>query len=149
MKYAHQNVAFEAVDLKTGRYKVVNRFYFTNLRKYDVNYELRANGSVAKRGKVALDVSPQATAEFVIPVTVTVGKPGVEYFVHFSVVTRQAEPLIPIGHEIAQEQFRLPLETEKILMRHPEKRWDGKRKMVRLWYLHRTFILNWTRPPVW
>ena len=113
VKYAHQNVAFEAVDLKTGRYKVVNRFYFTNLRKYDVNYELRANGSVAKRGKVALDVSPQATAEFVIPVTVTVGKPGVEYFVHFSVVTRQAEPLIPIGHEIAQEQFRLPLETEK------------------------------------
>ena len=57
VKYAHQNVAFEAVDLKTGRYKVVNRFYFTNLRKYDVNYELRANGSVAKRGKVALDVS--------------------------------------------------------------------------------------------
>ena len=149
VKYAHQNVAFEAVDLKTGRYKVVNRFYFTNLRKYDVNYELRANGSVAKRGKVALDVSPQATAEFVIPVTVTVGKPGVEYFVHFSVVTRQAEPLIPIGHEIAQEQFRLPLETEKDSYEASGKALGWKAENGKVVVSSSTFILNWTRPPVW
>ncbi|WP_373192184.1 glycoside hydrolase family 2 TIM barrel-domain containing protein [Bacteroides caccae] len=113
VKYAHQNVAFEAVDLKAGRYKVINRFYFTNLKKYDVRYELQANGSVIKKGKIALEVNPQTAAEFTIPVVVTVGKPGVEYFVCFSVVTRQAEPLIPIGHEIAQEQFRLPLEMKK------------------------------------
>lgn len=51
VKYAHQNVAFEAVDLKAGRYKVINRFYFTNLKKYDVRYELQANGSVIKKVK--------------------------------------------------------------------------------------------------
>lgn len=113
VKYAHQNVAFEAVDIATGTYKVTNRFYFTNLKKYVVWYDLRANGKVVKRGKLALDVAPQATKEFTIPVRVPQGEPGTDYFVHFSVETVVAEPLIPVGHEIACEQFRLPVEVAK------------------------------------
>lgn len=113
VKYAHQNVAFEAVDVKSGKYKVTNRFYFTNLKKYDIHYSLRGNGLVVKKGKITLDVAPQNTCDFSIPTTVVKEKPGVEYFMHFSVVTKMPEPLIPIGHEIAYEQFSLPVVVEK------------------------------------
>jgi beta-galactosidase len=60
-----------------------------------------------------LDVAPQAEKEFTIPVKNVQGKAGIEYFVHFSVVTTQPEPLIPVGHEIAYEQFRLPVTVDK------------------------------------
>ncbi|WP_294606019.1 glycoside hydrolase family 2 TIM barrel-domain containing protein [uncultured Bacteroides sp.] len=114
VKYVHQNVAFNAIDIATGKYKVINRFYFTNLKKYTIQYELRANGIVVKKGKLTLDVAPQTEKEFSIPVKDVRGKVGVEYFVHFSVVTNQPEPLIPVGYEIAYEQFRLPTEVDRI-----------------------------------
>lgn len=115
VKYAHQNVAFNAVDAAAGKYQVVNRFYFTNLKKYAVQYELRANGIVVRKGKLTLDVAPQAGKEFSIPVKNMKGKAGVEYFVHFSVLTTQPEPLIPAGYEIAYEQFRLPADADKVV----------------------------------
>ena len=34
VKYAHQNVGFEAIDPAAGKFLVKNRFYFTNLKKY-------------------------------------------------------------------------------------------------------------------
>ena len=113
VKYVHQNVMFSVVDVTSGKYRVFNRFYFTNLRKYTIQYELRANGMVLKKGKLLLDVAPQAEKEFTIPVKNVQGKAGVEYFVHFSVVTTQPELLIPVGHEIAYEQFRLPVTVDK------------------------------------
>lgn len=41
VKYAHQNVAFEATDLANGKFNVLNRFYFTNLKKYMISYEVK------------------------------------------------------------------------------------------------------------
>lgn len=114
VKYAHQNVAFEAVDIAAGQYKVVNRFYFTNLKEYAVQYELSANGNVLKKGRLMLDVAPQAAKEFTIPVKNVKGKPGVDYFVNFRVSTLRAEPAIPAGHEIAYEQFSLPAQADKV-----------------------------------
>lgn len=114
VKYAHQDVAFDAVDAANGKYSVFNRFYFTNLDKYHVNYELRANGKVVKKGKVNLSVAPQTMQEFTIPVKLPQAKPGVDYYVHFSVTTKTAEPLVPVGHEIAYEQFYLPTQADKI-----------------------------------
>lgn len=113
VKYAHQNVAFEAVDVQAGKYKVINRFYFTNLKKYAIEYSLRANGKAVKKGRLTLEVAPQETREFTIPATVAKGTPGVEYFVQFSVLTKEPEPLIPTGYEIAYEQFQLPVSADK------------------------------------
>lgn len=110
VKYAHQNVAFEAADLASGKFKVLNRFYFTNLKKYMISYEVKANGKTLKRGKVSLDVAPQQAAELDVPVSGLKPKAGTEYFVNFAVTTVQPEEGVPAGHEIAHEQFRLPIE---------------------------------------
>ena len=110
VKYAHQNVAFEAADLAAGKFKVLNRFYFTNLKKYMIFYEVKANSKTLKRGKVSLDVAPQQAADLNVPVNGLSPKAGTEYFVNFAVTTVQPEEGVPAGHEIAHEQFRLPIE---------------------------------------
>lgn len=114
VKYAHQNIGFEAVDAAKGVFRITNRFYFTNLKKYMISYNVSANNKIVKSGKVSLDIEPQASQEFTVPVTgLATSKAGTEYFVNFLVTAVEAEPLIPIGHDMAQDQFRLPIETDK------------------------------------
>lgn len=113
VKYAHQNIGFEAIDLANGLFRVTNRFYFTNLKKYMVHYSVTANNKVVRSGKVSLDIEPQASKEFTVPVGNLKPQAGTEYFVNLNVTTVEKEPLIPIGHEIACDQFRLPIENPK------------------------------------
>ena len=110
VKYVHQNVAFEPVDPANGKFLVKNRFYFTNLQKYMISYTIKANGKTVKGGKMSVNVEPQGSKEITIPVSGLKSKPGTEYFIYFNVTTTEPEPLIPVGHEIAYEQFRLPVE---------------------------------------
>lgn len=110
VKYVHQNIAFEPVDLTNGRIRVKNRFYFTNIKKYTISYNITANGKTVKSGKTSLDIEPQGSKEFTVPVNGLKAKPGIEYFINFSATTVEPEPLIPAGHEIAYEQLRLPIE---------------------------------------
>lgn len=113
VKYAHQNIGFEAIDLANGLFRITNRFYFTDLKKYMVHYSVTANNKVVRSGKVSLDIEPQASKEFTVPVGNLKPQAGTEYFVNFNVTTVEKEPLIPIGHEIACDQFRLPIESPK------------------------------------
>lgn len=109
VKYAHQNIAFEAVDLNTGKFKVVNRFYFTNLKDYMITYQVKENNKVIRGGKLSVDVAPQASKEISVNVAGLKGKVGTDYFVEFCVTTTRPEPLIPTGYDIAKEQFWLPI----------------------------------------
>ena len=50
VKYAHQNVGFEAIDPAAGKFLVKNRFYFTNLKKFYCSYRAKyKNKLVFKR----------------------------------------------------------------------------------------------------
>lgn len=114
VKYVYQNVAFEATDVASGKFKITNRFYFTNLKKYKIHYNIVANGKNIRGGIVPLDVAPQASKEFTVPVNGLKAQPGTEYFVNFSVTTTEPEPLTPVGYEIAHDQFQIPIPAKKI-----------------------------------
>lgn len=110
VKYVHQNIAFEAIDLVRGEFIVKNRFYFTNLKKYMIHYKVKENAKTIRSGKVCLDIAPQDSKLLNVNVSGLKPKAGTEYFVEFSVTTTQQEALIPVGYEIAKEQIRLPIE---------------------------------------
>ena len=118
VKYAHQNVGFEAIDPAAGKFLVKNRFYFTNLKKYMISYTVKANGKTIKGGKVSLDIEPQGSKELNINLNGLKPKAGTEYFVDFVVTTTEPEPLIPAGHDIASEQFRLPMSGPSHIVSH-------------------------------
>lgn len=113
VKYTHQNVGFEAIDLNKGKIKITNRFYFTNLSKYIVKYKLYENGKIIKEAVLPLNINPQETAIVDIPVSQLKAKAGSEYFLNFEVTTKTAESLIPLAHVIAYDQFELSLKVEK------------------------------------
>lgn len=114
VKYVHQNVGFEAIDAAKGKFKIINRFYFTNLKKYQMHYQVCANHKIVKSGKFSIDIAPQESKEFTVPVEGLKAQPGVEYFVNFSVIAAEPEPLIPGGYEIAYDQFQLPATADKV-----------------------------------
>ncbi|MDR2954175.1 MAG: DUF4981 domain-containing protein [Prevotella sp.] len=113
VKYTHQNVGFEAEDLAKGQIKIKNRFYFTDLSKYTIKYKILENGKVTKESVLNLNLAPQDSTIVTIPVSALKSRPGVEYFVNFEVTTKEAEPLVPVGHVIAYDQFELPIKAEK------------------------------------
>lgn len=114
VKYAYQNVRVEAVDLAAGRFLVKNGFYFTNLKNYMMIYDVKANDKIVRSGKVSLDIEPQQSREFKVPVENLKPKEGTEYFVDFYFFAVEAEPGVPAGHEIAREQFHLPIEPMQV-----------------------------------
>lgn len=111
VKYAHQNVGFEAENLAEGKIKITNRFYFTNLSKYTVKYIIKANDKKIGEKILSLNLAPQASETVTIPVKSLQPQAGTEYFVNFEVYTKTAEPLVPANYLIAHDQFKLPVEA--------------------------------------
>lgn len=113
VKYVHQNVGFEAEDLSKGQVKIKNRFYFSDLSRYTLKYKILENGKVTKESVLNLSLAPQDSTIVTIPVSSLKAKQGVEYFLNFEVVTKEAEPLVPAGYVIAYDQFVLPIDAGK------------------------------------
>ena len=113
VKYAHQNIGFEAVDLAKGDFRITNRFYFTNLKDYTLHYTVTANDRVLRSGKTVLTVEPQKSQTYTVHVEGLKPQADTEYFVNFRVTTNVATALVPAGYEVATDQFRLPIETPK------------------------------------
>ena len=111
VKYVHQNVAFETVDALAGQFKVTNRFYFKSLKNYQIHYAVKANERVIRSGKLSMDIAPQCSDTLQIKVAGLKPTSGIEYFVDFSVLNMEEDPLIPQGYEVAREQIRLPIES--------------------------------------
>ena len=111
VKYAHQNVGFEAENLAEGKIKITNRFYFTNLSKYLVKYIIKANNKKVSEKVLNLNLAPQASEIVTIPMAALQPKAGTEYFVDFEVYTKTAEPLVPANYLIAHDQFKLPIKA--------------------------------------
>jgi beta-galactosidase len=113
VKYCYQNVGFEAVNLAKGILKIKNRFYFTNLSKFQVKYKILENGKLLKEAILPLQLAPQDSTEITLPVSQLKAKLGTEYFVNLEIFTKEAETLVPAGHIIAYDQFELPIKADK------------------------------------
>ena len=113
VKYVHQNFAFEAVDLGAGKFRVINRQYFSDSDGYTFRYTITENGKRVSDGTILVSLQPQQSEEFAIPVGNVKVNDGAEYFVNFEVVQNEAAHLVPANHVVAIEQFQLPISTPK------------------------------------
>lgn len=115
VKYVHQNFNIEAVDVANGKFTVENRFFFTNSDNYTLRYNITENGRKVTSATLPMNLSPQSKATISVPLKNIKPKNGNEYFLNFEVIQKKAEQLIPSGHIVAHEQFKLPLQSEKIV----------------------------------
>ena len=113
VKYVHQNFAFEAIDLEKGIFRVINRQYFSDTENYEFKYFISKNGLRVSEGEISVSLLPQQWTDVIIPVSQLTSQAGVEYFINFEVVQKEAQSLIPAGYTVAIEQFQLPVTAPK------------------------------------
>jgi beta-galactosidase len=118
LKKEQQNVLVEAVDLEKNRFRLTNRFYFQPLAGYcTATWRLLEDGSPIAGGDVLLDGAKDAqldlaageSREFTVPVDEKLLKDGHEYVLDFRFNLVDATPWAAAGHELAWEQFELPV----------------------------------------
>ncbi|MCY9663534.1 DUF4981 domain-containing protein [Paenibacillus alginolyticus] len=115
VKKCYQNVKFETVDLKQGRIRVTNNYLFTNLNGYDFKWEMAKNGIVVEEGIAPLIVDAGFTSEFTLPYKLpTDALDGDEYTLIVRLLEKGDTLWAPAGHEVAFEQFLLPIETHAV-----------------------------------
>jgi beta-galactosidase len=110
VKHVYQSLDVAPVDLATGTVEVTNSFAFRRTDDVRMTWMVLADGVPVDSGVAAdsLSLTPRERRRVRIPFRPINPAPGVEYYLNLSVRQRRPRSLVPAGHEIAFEQFRLP-----------------------------------------
>lgn len=115
VKKVYQNVGFSALDLLKGDIQLLNKYDFTNLDEFDLNWRIEEDGQVIQKGTISCpDVAPYEVAAINLGYTIPVAKPGLEYFLYLSVSRSSAWTIVPAFHEYAAEQFQIPVQAPPV-----------------------------------
>ncbi|WP_258102839.1 glycoside hydrolase family 2 TIM barrel-domain containing protein [Marinoscillum sp. MHG1-6] len=105
IKKVYQNIRFIDAGIAEGKLQIQNRFFFKNLDEYLITWELLENGKAVKRGQFAAsNVEPQSIRDFSIDYGVSFSN-GKEYFINFKATQVVPTKELPLGYEVASEQF--------------------------------------------
>jgi beta-galactosidase len=117
VKKVYQYVRAEPRDLMRGAIEIYNRYAFRDLDDVALNWEVVADGLPIQEGVIEdLEIPAGASQRIHVPLREYTPEPGVEYHLNLSFRTRAATALLPAGHELASEQFRLPREAPAVTL---------------------------------
>lgn len=115
VKQVYQDILVKDIDLSTGKIELKNEFLFTNLNEYEGTWEVKADNQVIEQGVIdesALNIPGLSTKQITLPYKMPTSKPGVEYWINISFKLKQDKLWAEKGHEIAKQQFKLPVDVE-------------------------------------
>lgn len=111
VKKVFQNVGIAPIPGKPLSLRVRNKFYFTNLNEFDLDWSIQVDGVEALKGSLKpLDLAPGQEKELSIPANLEriERAPGSEMFLRVAVKLAKPTAWAAKGHEIAWEQ--VPIE---------------------------------------
>ncbi|WP_121613396.1 glycoside hydrolase family 2 TIM barrel-domain containing protein [Mesobacillus foraminis] len=109
VKKCYQNVRFTANNLEEGLVDVANYNLFTNLKEYELAWQLAENGVVIQKGTSVIDVKSCSTESIQLAYSVPeAGKGSNEYILTVSLHLKNSTLWAQKGHEVAFEQFVIP-----------------------------------------
>jgi beta-galactosidase len=115
VKKVYQNIKVKPIDLKLGKIEIQNRFDFRDLDDVVLVWTVTADDRTIAEGLIhPLEIPPHSQRTQTIPLPRIRPGAGVEYFLNLSFRTTKSDFLIPEGHQIAWEQFRLPISRPKV-----------------------------------
>ena len=107
-----QPVAVEDVDRANGKFRIINKRYFTDLSDLDITWNLAVDGEILQQGQFPkLDLPPGANREVVLPLEAALLPLGAECFLTIRFSLAEDAPWATRGHEVAWEQFQLPYQA--------------------------------------
>lgn len=114
-KYVFQPVVFEGADLKKGQVRILNRFNFTNLNKYEIRWTLSENGKNLQSGILPeQDIDAYASSVVKVPFKTVNFKSDSEYWLRLSLHEKTDRLWCNKGYEIASNQIALKAREELV-----------------------------------
>ena len=111
VKKVYQYVGFALADVgdKNVTVELTNKYFFTNLNDFDLQWQLTDEGRIVKKGRAKLgSVAPGQSTRIVLSVPQPKLKPGAEYFLNVSLARKDKTLYARAGHVVASEQMKLP-----------------------------------------
>lgn len=104
--HEYQNIWASAVDLKAGKIKVLNEYFFRDLKNYKLVWTLLEDGKAIQNGEITdLNIEPQQTAEYTLPYKLDNIGAKSEVLLNIDFKLKTAEPLMKAGQIVAYNQF--------------------------------------------
>ncbi|HEU4753012.1 MAG TPA: beta-galactosidase domain 4-containing protein, partial [Armatimonadota bacterium] len=111
VKKVYQNIKVQPVDLAAGRVRVVNKYVFTNLDRFQASWVVRVDGRILRSGSLGrLDVAPLTAREITLPRAALERASG-ERLLTVAFDLADAASWAPKGHRVAWDQLTLPGST--------------------------------------
>jgi len=107
VKKYYQDIYFKAVQPEKGLITVANELHFSTLENYTFGYEVLKNGVVIKTGTFDVTAAPESEKQVQLTMPDMPATDGVEYLLNVFAYTRVGSDVVPQGHEVAREQFKL------------------------------------------
>jgi len=111
MKKIYQNIQVTSFDPAKNQIQIKNGYFFTTLS--DIvkgTWTISADDKVIETGTLnELDIKPGQTKQLTVSVKQVSPEPGVKYYLDLSFVLKDEQTWAPAGHEVAWEQFLLPV----------------------------------------
>jgi beta-galactosidase len=113
-KKLQQPVSIELLDPADGKIKITNDYFFKSLDHLAGSWEIVSGAHVMQRGILDLQgIEAGESKNFTIDHEIQNPEPGAEYWLNISLKLTGAMLWAEKGHEIAWEQFLLPVHEEK------------------------------------
>jgi beta-galactosidase len=111
VKKVQQPVLFRIMGVRENiaRVHIENLFDFTDLKEIGISSFIKADGKIVKNIDLPeINIPAQMGKTINIDLKELVIEDNTEYFLHFEARTKQSTSMVPKGHVIASEQFKLP-----------------------------------------
>ena len=111
VKKVYQPIQIRAVDLAAGKVELQNWHDFRNAEDWLVaEWRVTSDGKVLQHGDLSgISLPPRGRQIVTIPLRAIEAQPATEYFLELSFRLKQQTPWADAGHEVAWEQFPLPV----------------------------------------
>jgi len=127
VKKVYQAIRFHELNSKKGQFSVENLYDFIDITQYDLHWIIEADGQLFAKGHQALpSLKPSHKKSIDLTFPTLPSHDNKEYFITLSAVLRSPQGLLNTGHELAFEQFKLPVN----LMAKQQKPTKQKIKIV-------------------
>jgi len=105
-------VMVEAIDLKSGKFKLINRYDFRSLDSLNLAWSIAADGRVLQSGTAPVPaIKAHETGELTISYKLPAPAPATDYYLTLSFSLSSDETWAERGFEVAWAQFKLDVKA--------------------------------------
>lgn len=123
LKKVYQNISVKAADLSRGEIKIINKYFFTDLNKFDLVWNFKEDDKTLQEGVINdLSLEPRKEKVITLPVKPSQLKKDCEYWLNFSFRLKEKTTWADKGYEVAHKQIQYP--NEKVITKVDSKKYQ-------------------------